>query len=51
MKNRVDELLVKAIILNELEKNPKELTDKQLEKIVKKKLKKVKKILDIYNSL
>ena len=50
MENRVNEL-VQAIILEELKKHPDGLTTKQIEKIVRKKLKKIKKMLDIWNAL
>lgn len=50
MENRIDEL-VQAIILEELKKHPEGLTEKQIEKIVAKKMKKIKKMLDIFNSL
>lgn len=50
MENQVNEL-IQAIILEELKKHPEGLTTKQIEKIVAKKLKKVKKMLDIWNSL
>ena len=43
--------LVQEIILQALRDNPNGLTTKQIQKIVKKKLKKIKKMLDIYNSL
>ena len=49
-KNYVDEI-IQAIILEELQKHPEGLTTKQIEKIVNKKLKKIKKILDILHSM
>ena len=50
MQEQLD-TLVQSMILEELEKHPEGLTEKQLYKIIKKKLKKIKKMLDIYNSL
>lgn len=50
MENNLNEL-IEAIILEELEKHPEGLTTKQIEKIVRKKLKKLKKILDLFYSM
>lgn len=50
MENNLNEL-IEAIILEELEKHPEGLTTKQIQKIVNKKLKKVKKILDLFYSM
>lgn len=50
MENKIDEL-IQAIILEELKKHPEGLTTKQIEKIISKKLKKIKKMLDIWCSL
>ena len=43
--------LIQAIIMEELKKHPEGMTEKQITKMVNKKLKKVKKMLDILNSL
>ena len=50
MENNLNEL-IEAIILEELERHPEGLTTKQIEKIVRKKLKKLKKILDLFYSM
>lgn len=50
MQQQIDEL-IQAIILEELKKHPEGLTTKQIEKLVNKKMKKIKKMLDIYYSL
>lgn len=43
--------LIQAIILDALEKNPEGLSEKQIIKIVEKKLKKVKKMIDLFNEI
>lgn len=45
------EKLIQVIILQALNESPKGLTTKQILKIVSKKLKNIKKMLDIYYSL
>lgn len=47
---QIDEL-VQAIIIDELKKHPEGLTTKQIEKLVSKKMKKIKKMLDIFYSM
>lgn len=50
MKDLENEL-IQAIILEELEKHPEGLTTKQIQKAVAKRLKKIKKILDLLHSM
>lgn len=50
MQSNIDEI-VQAIILEELKKHPKGLTEKQLFKVVKKKLKKLQKMVDLFQSI
>ena len=50
MEKQLNEL-IQAIILEELEKHTEGLTTKQIQKIVSKKLKKVKKMLDLLHSM
>lgn len=50
MSKELDEL-IQAFILDELKKHPEGLTTKQIEKLVKNKLKKLKKMLDIFNNI
>lgn len=47
---KLDEL-IQAIVLDALEKHPKGLTEKQIKKIVDKKLKKILKIVDLFNQI
>ena len=43
--------LIQALIMEELKRHPEGMTEKQITKVVNKKLKKVKKMLDILNNL
>lgn len=48
MEERIDEI-IQAIILQALKDNPDGLTQGQIERLVKKKMKKLKKLLILFN--
>ena len=48
MEERIDEIM-QAIILQALKDNPDGLTQRQIERLVKKKMKKLKKLLILFN--
>lgn len=50
MQTTIDEI-IQAIILEELKKHPEGRTEKQLYKVINKKMKKIKKVLDIINKM
>ena len=48
MEERIDEI-IQAIILQALKDNPDGLTQRQIKRLVKKKMKKLKKLLILFN--